>query len=46
MLLNRKDIFDDYYEENFETEFNKFYNIKDKNRIIGTERTLYLMKRK
>ena len=46
MLLNRKDVFDDYYEENFETEFNKFYNIKDKNRIIGTERTLYLMKRK
>ena len=46
MLLNRKDIFDDYYEENFETEFNKFYNIKDKNKIIGTERTLYLMKRK
>lgn len=43
MLLNRKDVFDDYSIENFEKEFQKHYRIVSKNKIEGTKRTLYLM---
>ncbi len=46
MLLNRKDIFDDYTKENFETVFEKYYKILNKERISDTERTLYLMEKK
>ena len=46
MLLNRKDIFDDYTQENFENIFGNYYKILYKNKIPDTERTLYLMEKK
>jgi len=45
MLLNRKDIFDDYEIENFEKEFSKYFKIIKKEKIETTKRTLYLMER-
>ncbi len=43
MLLNRKDIFSDYNEENFDTVFSSYYNILDKKKIVNSHRILYLM---
>lgn len=45
MLLNRKDVFEDYTQENFEQCFSKFFNIKYKKQIKDTKRTLYLMEK-
>ena len=45
MLLNREDVFDDYTQEGFETEFGKFYKIMEAKPIEDTKRTLYLMER-
>ena len=45
MLLNRKDIFDDYSIENFEQEFSKVYEIKNKTVIKNTNRIMYLMRK-
>lgn len=45
LLKNRQDIFDDYTKENFEKTFSEFYEIKRKNPIPDTFRTLYLMQR-
>lgn len=44
MLLNRKDVFDDYNEQAFENAFTKKYTIIKKDKITNTRRTLYLMK--
>ena len=46
MLLNRKDVFDDYTQANFENEFCEYYKILCKEKISKTERTLYLMETK
>ena len=46
LLVTRKDIFTHYYEENFEEEFRKYFLIKLKKNIIGSERKLYLMCKK
>jgi hypothetical protein len=46
LLQNREDIFDDYTIENFEIIFSKKYQIILQEKITGTERMLYLMKRK
>ncbi len=46
MLLNRKDVFDDYTQENFESVFGKHYNFIKKEKISDTARTLYLMEKK
>lgn len=45
LLLSRKDIFGDYRGEVFEREFGRWYRIEARERIEGTEREVYLMKR-
>jgi hypothetical protein len=44
MLVNRKDIFPDYTQQNFEKVFKKYFKIIDKVSIRNSERILYLMK--
>ncbi|HWJ25717.1 MAG TPA: hypothetical protein VNS32_04190, partial [Flavisolibacter sp.] len=46
LLVTREDIFSDYNEQCFETAFQNFFTIENKQPITGTDRTLYLMKRK
>ena len=46
MISFRKDIFDDYRIESFEKEFSRFFVILEAQRIKGSERTIYLMKKK
>ena len=43
MLMNKKDIYDWYTEENFINAFNKFYKIVDKKDVSNSGRILYLM---
>lgn len=43
LLLNRKDVFEDYTLESFENGFSKYYKILKKENIQNTQRTLYLM---
>lgn len=45
LLESRKDVFAGYNEENFEREFSLFFTIIAKERIRGSERILYLMKK-
>ena len=45
LLQNREDVFDDYTKENFELTFSKKFQIIFQEKITGTERFLYLMKR-
>jgi hypothetical protein len=45
LLLHRKDIFDNYYVENFETEFKKFFSVVDKQNVADSNRIIYLMER-
>ena len=45
MLANREDIFDGYTQEIFEREFSQHFMIIQKDPIIDSLRTLYLMKR-
>lgn len=46
LLSSREDIFTDYCQNVFESEFNKFFTIQDSVKIRESERTLYLMKRR
>ncbi len=46
LLANRKDIFDDYTQEIFESSFEEFFDIVEKRPVKGTLRTIYLMRRK
>jgi SAM-dependent methyltransferase len=46
LLVTREDIFTDYHEEAFELAFSHHFNIINKLPVEGTERVLYLMKRK
>lgn len=46
MLLVREDIFKGYTLETFEKAFSKYFKIIGKNKIIDTQRTIYLMKSK
>ena len=46
MLVNRKDVYEDYSVEGFETSFSFWYDIINKQSIPGSNRNLYLMKRK
>jgi len=46
LLESRIDIFPGYNEENFEKEFSVFFSIVVKERIHGSERILYWMKKK
>ena len=46
LLVTREDIFSDYNQQSFEEDFQNFFTIENKQQITGTERILYLMKRK
>jgi len=46
LLSSRLDIFPDYTPEGFKNAFAEFYTILDEKPVEGSERTLYLMKRK
>jgi len=45
-LATRKDIFDKYTEEGFEEAFALFFKLEEKVSIPGSQRTLYLFKRR
>jgi hypothetical protein len=45
LLANRQDIFDDYVEQSFEREFARFFDIRHRQEIGGTGRTLYVMEK-
>ena len=45
LLATREDIFPDYTQQAFETEFRKYFTIQSSVRIRDSERTLYLMQR-
>ncbi len=46
LLLTREDIFPDYTQQFFESEFKKYFNIQSSVKIKDCERTLYLMLRR
>ena len=46
LFESRKDIFGVYDEDNFIREFEVFYNISAKEKVDGSERTIYWMKRR
>jgi ribosomal protein L11 methylase PrmA len=46
LLESRKDIFDNYTEESFVTDFEVFYQIIDKKIVTHSDRTLFWMKRR
>ena len=45
LLSTREDIFDNYNEQGFEDSFSTYYNILNKEKIAGSERYLYLMRK-
>ena len=45
LLLQRKDIFDNYHIEYFEKEFRKYFSLIDKKSIANTNRVIYLMQK-
>lgn len=45
LLSSREDIFPDYAQDNFEAEFKKHFEIRQKRKIADSNRTLYLMKK-
>ena len=46
LLVSREDIFKEYDIEHFEKDFEQYFLIENKFKIEGTERTLYLMRKK
>ena len=46
LLANRDDVFPNYTQKNFESEFSRYFEIKSEQRITDSERTLYLMRAK
>lgn len=46
LLATREDIFPNYTQEGFENEFSQYFEIKEKQKIGESVRTLYLMKKK
>jgi ribosomal protein L11 methylase PrmA len=46
LLASRKDIFPDYTAEGFEHAFSAYFSIEEKTPIPGSDRVLYLLKRK
>lgn len=45
LLRSKADIFPDYTPEKFEAEFSNYFAIKERTKLAGTERVLYLMRR-
>ena len=46
LLETRKDIFPNYTQEDFEVVFREYFSIEKKEMVPGTERTMYLMRKK
>ncbi len=46
LLASREDIFDEYTVEGFETQFCKYFGMREKRVVTGSERVLYLMENK
>ncbi len=46
LLSSRKDIFTDYTQQNFERAFERCFTLEKSSGIRGSERTLYLMKKR
>jgi len=46
LLVTREDIFTDYTQENFESEFKNYFTILKSIDIIDTKRTMYIMEKK
>lgn len=46
LLRTRKDIFPDYNEQAFEKGFALCFSIEDKQKVLNSERTVYLMRRR
>ncbi len=46
ILSGKRDIYDGYTSKDFERSFEKFFTIREKRAIPGTERILYLMERR
>lgn len=46
LLSVREDIFSDYTQPNFESEFSRYFSIQDSTKIRDTKRTLYLMEKR
>ena len=46
LLSQREDIFDNYNENEFEREFGKYFEIKEKVKVKGSKRKIYFMKKK
>jgi hypothetical protein len=46
LLQNREDIFDQYYQGEFEQQFSKYFMIKERASIDQSLRVIYLMTRK
>lgn len=46
LLATRKDVFHDYEQESFEREFQDYFTIEKSQKIRGSERTVYLMRRR
>ena len=45
MLASREDIFDDYTEDNFRSEFQRHYEIVRRKPLRDSARSIYLMRR-
>jgi hypothetical protein len=45
LLATREDVFTDYTQDNFETQFKKFFTIQDKLKIDDSQRTIYYMQK-
>jgi ribosomal protein L11 methylase PrmA len=46
LLASREDIFDEYTQDNFEEEFDKFFTIQEVSKIKDSKRILYSMEKK
>jgi hypothetical protein len=46
LLATREDIFPDYTEAGFERIFGELFTVERKQGVAGSDRTLYLMKRR
>jgi ribosomal protein L11 methylase PrmA len=46
LLSTREDIFSDYNEAGFEAAFGQYFTIQTSQKIVGSERTLYLLEKK
>lgn len=46
LLASREDIFDDYTQDSFEAAFGTVFDVEERRAVPGSERTLYLLRRR